>query len=261
LKYDLRTTLVIIALFFFSQIAGLFIVNKNIETFGTAAFEPSGEEEKVIISLPASIIILTVVFILLHKLGLKNILLLWYSLAFITTVFFSLSAFMQEIYAVTIATVLLIIKFCSKDEYIHNIAELFVYGGLTVVFLPLLTPKIMIILLILISAYDIYSVFYSKHMIVLAKNQESLNIFSGLKVRVDDNVSMLGGGDMAFPLMFASVMLRDYGALHGLLIVYGAVIGLLTLILLSKKNKFYPAMPLITAGCFFGYAASLISFF
>ena len=72
--------------------------------------------------------------------------------------------------------------------------------------------------------------------------------------------AILGGGDVAFPLIFAGVILK-YSAnyFHALTITLGATIALTTLLLYSKKDKFYPAMPFISAGCFI--ALALIQFF
>ncbi len=248
------------SLFFLTQIIGLVIIDKNIETFGREILQPEEDQEReVLVSIPLSIIILSVFFLVFQKLGWKKILLLWYFLAFITTVYLSTSAFIPNIHAVILAIILLIIRYNSDDNYIHNLSELLVYGGLAVAFLPILNTRIMIILLIIISIYDIFSVFYSKHMISLAKSQEELNIFSGLKVKINDRVAMLGGGDLAFPLMFASVVFRDYGTLPSISIIYGSMIGLLTLILLTRKNRFYPAMPLISLGSFLGYSITFLA--
>ena len=89
-------------------------------------------------------------------------------------------------------------------------------------------------------------------MIVLAETQFKLNIFSGLKVSVGETSAVLGGGDIAFPLILAGVILRDYSLLGAILVIYGSIIGLVSLILLGEENKFYPAMPFITAGSLLG---------
>jgi presenilin-like A22 family membrane protease len=106
--------------------------------------------------------------------------------------------------------------------------------------------------LIIISVYDFIAVRLSKHMIVLAKTQFELNIFTGLKFKVGESSAVLGGGDIAFPLILAGVVLRDFALLPALLVLYGAVIGLTLLILVGEENKFYPAMPFISGGCFLG---------
>jgi hypothetical protein len=50
----------------------------------------------------------------------------------------------------------------------------------------------------------------------------------------------------------AGVVFRALGLIPALLIVLGATLALAGLFYASKKGKFYPAMPFITAGCFVG---------
>jgi presenilin-like A22 family membrane protease len=73
-----------------------------------------------------------------------------------------------------------------------------------------------------------------------------------------DEVAILGGGDIAFTMLFSSVLLRDFGSLPALLAVYGAALGILALIIIGEKKKYYPAMPFVTIGCLLGYGLSMI---
>jgi presenilin-like A22 family membrane protease len=73
------------------------------------------------------------------------------------------------------------------------------------------------------------------------------------KLNVKAQVAALGGGDVAFPLIFAGAVMFAYeSAFAALLIVLGSAAGLLYLLYKSEKGKFYPAMPFISAGCFLG---------
>jgi hypothetical protein len=89
--------------------------------------------------------------------------------------------------------------------------------------------------------------------------------------------AILGGGDLAFPLLFAGVVLQDkvgklfgtgvplgasttQGVLAAACVSMGAIIAVASLFFFAKKDKFYPAMPFITAGCLLGWAASLLIF-
>ena len=69
--------------------------------------------------------------------------------------------------------------------------------------------------------------------------------------------AVLGGGDMGFPLLFAAVVQRVYGA-SALVVPIFAGIALLLLLLASKKDRFYPAMPFLSAGCFVGLGVALL---
>ena len=58
--------------------------------------------------------------------------------------------------------------------------------------------------------------------------------------------------NIGFPLIFAGVILKEWGFWQSLIIPFFAALGLGLLFWKSKKKKFYPAMPFISAGCFIG---------
>lgn len=146
-----------------------------------------------------------------------------------------------------------------------------------------------VILLLAISLYDAYAVWKSKHMISLAKYQiQNLKLFTGfflpyvsnksfeqikklkeskdIKMRdvkketqkIKISLAILGGGDVAFPLIFAGIVLRASSFLHALIVAVAVTISLLLLFIVAKKEKFYPAMPFLTAGCIAGYLLTLL---
>lgn len=252
MKYDLKTTSILISLFFTAQIFGLFIINQNFQVFGVESFVNQAEVSDAVFNLPLSILFVTLLFLIIYRLKFKRLLVFWYGLAFITTITISLSSFINELYALFVAFGLLLLRLSSKDDYFHNMSELLVYGGIAVIMLPLMSVNTIIILLLIISVYDFIAVRLSKHMISLAKTQFKLNIFSGLKIESEGSSAILGGGDIAFPLLTAGVMLRDAGLLPAILVIYGSMIGLMVLVLTGEENKFYPAMPFISSGCILG---------
>ncbi|MBU2497198.1 MAG: hypothetical protein KJ767_04020 [Nanoarchaeota archaeon] len=75
-----------------------------------------------------------------------------------------------------------------------------------------------------------------------------------LAKKIKVNIAILGGGDVAFPLIFAGVVLKTYNSFfYGLIIAVFATLALLWLLTTAKKGKFYPAMPFISTGCLIGY--------
>lgn len=73
---------------------------------------------------------------------------------------------------------------------------------------------------------------------------------------------VLGGGDVIFPLLFAGAMFAQllssghtpFSALSlSFIISLGAAAALGFLFFYGKKDRYYPAMPYITAGCLLGY--------
>ena len=74
-------------------------------------------------------------------------------------------------------------------------------------------------------------------------------------------VAVLGGGDIGFTLIFAGVVMKglmlqqpEYTAfLKVLIIPLLTAVSLLFLLIKGQKNKFYPAMPVLSIGCVVGY--------
>ena len=106
----------------------------------------------------------------------------------------------------------------------------------------------------------------------MAKFQSIAKVFAGLsvpylplkipkkkkkekKVKVVKKVrtAILGGGDIAFPLIFSGAVMKTTGTyLAPLIITLTTTIALLAILLKGEKGKFYPAMPFLSIGCFAG---------
>jgi presenilin-like A22 family membrane protease len=121
-------------------------------------------------------------------------------------------------------------------------------------------------------------------MIKLAKFQSKTKVFAGLLIPYDKKriisyeptsksevgekkakVAVLGGGDIGFTLIFAGVVMKGlmlkeamlHGFLKTLIIPVFVSLALLILLLKGQQNKFYPAMPVLSLGCFIGYLVVL----
>ena len=126
-------------------------------------------------------------------------------------------------------------------------------------------------ILLLISVYDMIAVWQSKHMVKMAQFQTESKVFAGIsipyqipkggkavegkgrKVKEEIKSAILGGGDIGFPLLFAGVLMKSMSFAKVLIVPIVVSLALLLLLLMAKKDKFYPAMPFITIGCFVGY--------
>jgi presenilin-like A22 family membrane protease len=65
--------------------------------------------------------------------------------------------------------------------------------------------------------------------------------------------AILGGGDVAFPLLFAGVVMKTTGSyLYPFIVAVVTSIALFVLFARAEKGKFYPAMPFLSMGCFLG---------
>lgn len=300
MKHSLEVTLFLLFIFFVAQVFGLVTVNNFIqpavnETTGKVTIEYPDtvvgeipevkEEEKGYSFIPIMLAVLfgTLLIFLLIKLKISFLFKYWFLFAIFMTLFVTFGVYIPFKIALILAILLSLWKVFRPNIYIHNITEIFVYTGIAIIFVGFLNIWSALILLLLISLYDAYAVWKSKHMIKLAKFQSNAKIFAGLsipyslksktrskktkkskKTKTKKSTSaILGGGDIAFPLLFCSAVMQHLiinlgitkimSLFYGLLISLFATVALGFLLIKGKKNKFYPAMPFITAGCLLGY--------
>lgn len=208
---------------------------------------------------------------------------IWYFLAVLLALTIAFGVLLPAALAFFLALLLAGLKIWKYNFYTHNLTELFMYAGLAILLVPLFSVGWAMLLLFLISLYDAYAVWKSKHMIKLAKFTTEQHLFAGLAITYKEEKkkslkisttkkgasqrslvkqAILGGGDIIFPLFFAGAVLISllttgfskfvaFGL--SLLVVGGATLSLTLLFLKGKKDTFYPAMPFLTAGCLAGY--------
>jgi len=259
MKYSPLTFITLISLFVCCQFFGLLVASgyKTIQLPYTIA-PPSIQGTDAVISIIIALVVMTTVFYLFSKLKYAKLLKLWFGAALVICMSVPLSLFIGDILALIVAVVITVIRLKEGDLYVHNLSEILLYGGLAALFAPLFDITTILILLLIISIYDYAAVFITKHMIALAKSEASSNIFTGLLVRNADEQAILGGGDVAFTLLFAVVIGNERGLIYSFLTVYLVTAALLGLIILGKRGKFYPAMPILSIGCSLSYLLSLI---
>jgi len=127
------------------------------------------------------------------------------------------------------------------------------YLGASLHFLPSL------LLLVALSVYDILAVFWTGHMVKLAKEfKEKMPLFFSIPVK--DRMLGLGTGDLAIPLVFSVSVLGDYGLTHALVTSAGGLLGLVSLFfyISGKKDVALPALPPIAIGLIIGFLIGLL---
>jgi len=333
MKHTNKVLILFITLFLLTQILGLSLITLGLnvhtqineetqeETIEvifadtTIGERPSIKGKETIIAITIGVIFGTILLLILSKYKKISIWKHWFFLASIITISISLGVlFNNYLIAWIIAIILSIWKVYKPNYIIHNLTELFIYPGIALLLVPLLNVFYAVILLILISLYDAYAVWKSKHMVTMAKFTKSANLFPGLAVSYnqkngdlvsfqkaknaelektstqiksekenkttkkettknkkneEDNIrtGILGGGDVAFPLIFASTFLvsllaQGYSVFasigYSFIISASAGLALLLLFIYGKKDQYYPAMPFITAGCIAGYLIATI---
>lgn len=303
MKHSISITTILIGLFFISQIIGLVIIDGYIDhkttiktgniTYVALPFgmeRPEVEDQSTsFLFMIIPILIATFFVYLLFKFKKTSLWRIWFFLAVIIGLTIAFNVFMPQKIAAILAIILAFYKVFRPNILVHNITELFIYGGIATLFVPIINLFSAIMLLVLISIYDMIAVWKSKHMIKLAKFQTEAKAFAGIALpygikqgkthfikttkksikktnKIKAKIAILGGGDIIFPLIFAGVILKvlmltnNYyiGFIKTLIIPIFVSIALAILLIKAKKGKFYPAMPFLSLGCISGFALILI---
>lgn len=183
----------------------------------------------------------------------------------------TLSVWMQDIFALSIMTALIILWLFWNKVFLHNMLVVLGIAGVASVFGLRFTPESIIVLLIIFAVYDIIAVYKTKHMVKLARAMLDFKaIFAIIAPRKFSNFTakmsevapgkefmLLGGGDIAFPLMLASSV--SISSLTSSFIIIGfSFFGLLLTFALFFKlsKKPMPALPPIAIFSILGFFVS-----
>lgn len=291
MKYSILITCLLLTFFLAAQFVGLSVISRYIDyerseppgkldrkvewrPLPYKIERPKLKEKTSFIYIILAILLATALVFLIIKFGKPYLWKVWFFLAVVVCLSVALSAFMPQYIAVILSLILGVYKIARPNILVHNITELLIYGGLAAIFVPVLSIFSASMLLIAISVYDAIAVWKSKHMIKLARFQAKQRIFAGLflpykaampapqapsalpkkraKVKPKIRTAILGGGDIGFPLLFAGTILKYFGFAKAVIPTIFVTAALAMLFFLGKKERFYPAMPFLSAGCFLG---------
>lgn len=281
MKHTWKITWILVALFVLAQLIGLGFLSKSMHvemvSNGTAemvnltyAETVAGTPQRVDDSKQSfwfmiiAFAIGTALILLIVKLKKLE----WWKILFFIVVWMTMSIafslFVQGVIAFVLSFIFTAWRIYKPNVWIHNFVELFIYSGMVLLIVPLFDVEWIIILLLVISVYDIIAVWKSKHMVKMAKfmTDKSNNLFAGLVIPYDGKQAILGGGDIAFPLIFTGVVMEHLirvnmipklqAFLFASIIIVTAAMSLFALFYYAEKDKFYPAMPFLTGGCLVG---------
>ncbi len=312
MKHSVPVTLALLLIFVLAQFYGLFVLSEYIdikesaktgktvlhmESYSQSNITPVLVENEsmswIYIIIPLLLGTLAVLLLIKFKKG--NFWKYWFffSVVFtlilaLTPLFFKLfgrvSFLSSHLYAlvVFVSVALAYMKVFRHHLFIHNLTEIFIYGGLAALLVPIINLFAITIILLLVAAYDMYAVWKSKHMIAMAQFQTEQKVFAGLYIPYTlekkqtgeavppvekrsekapmkpsgktTSTAILGGGDVAFPLLFAGVLLKMTGGfIAPIITTITTTFALALLFYYGEKGKFYPAIPFVAGGCFLGY--------
>ena len=178
--------------------------------------------------------------------------------------------------AFLIAIAIAILRFIYPRILTQNVAIIVGIAGIAASLGMSVKPLMALIILILLSVYDIIAVYKTHHMIKLFKGMakrgavlalvipKSFSLwfskFEIIKLENKNEFIFLGTGDLALPIFFA-VSAFSSGIEFSLFIIFGAVIGFAVnhLIFINQKEK--KPIPALPAIAFFSILGYLFSFY
>jgi presenilin-like A22 family membrane protease len=165
------------------------------------------------------------------------------------------------------------LRFALPRIWTQNLAIILAAAGIAASLGMSVEPNLVILILILLSIYDVVAVYKTRHMVKLFKGIAERGVY--LALIIPDKISgwgnkfigagknknyvFIGTGDLALPLFF-SVSAFPFGIIHSVAIVTGAILGLLAdhlFFVTQKKRKPIPALPFIAFFSIMGYLVSL----
>jgi len=160
-----------------------------------------------------------------------------------------------------IATLLLAIAIYlrKEDAVLTNFMLMFTIAGIGSLLGASLSLTACTLLIIFMSVYDLIAVFWTKHMVTLAKEAKGRLALMFL-LPVGDRVLGLGAGDIALPLTYCASVMAEKGIGYAIPTAYGGLLGLVWLYyyIMNKGRITLPALPPITIGLLIGYGMTTL---
>lgn len=243
--------------------------------------QPATEASLVLLSVFAAAIVLLLVFSR-GRTSRVLIRVVWLAALFGgTQILFA--AFMPQDIATLIALALTLVYWRAATIGFHNFMLVLALPGIGAVLGSSLTPNAALAVLAFLSLYDVLAVYWTGHMIAMAKDFIASGVVPGIVVIPEvpaevtgpkeeepvfvtevipgGRATILGTGDLVIPTVLETSALLSVGTLSGILTAIFAVLGLFVMHILFWKQKVrrpMAALPPIAAGAITGFLLSLL---
>ncbi|OGN02833.1 MAG: hypothetical protein A2651_01595 [Candidatus Yanofskybacteria bacterium RIFCSPHIGHO2_01_FULL_42_12] len=185
-----------------------------------------------------------------------------------------LGTFLPSPWNLALALIFVLIFSGGRNVLSHNLGIIFGIGGIGAVFGLSISVEVGLVLLVVLSLYDIVAVYVTKHMVSLARSMvESGSVFGFLipfefkgflygkdqaKAGVGENFMILGSGDISLPLIFISSLAKI--SLASAFVTAGfSLLGLFVthiLFINQRQRRAMAALPPIATLTIIGYLVS-----
>lgn len=225
----------------------------------------------------AAVIVIGLILFFIPVTKLRLILVIVFALVFAWGIFILLSLISPVYISAPIALLAGVFWFFQPRVWLHNILLLLALVSVGLVFGYLMAPWTAMLFLAIIAVYDAVSVRFG-HMMWMAEKLAESNVLpafvipkslrnwnlnlknAGFKILFEDRASreysLLGGGDIGFPLLLAVSVCFIYGYTGAIIICVFSLLGLIGAYLVQAymlKGKPTPALPTIALASLIGF--------
>lgn len=203
---------------------------------------------------------------------------LFFEICFAITIWFGaqvvLGAIMEGPIVYLLALAFVALRFLMPWVWMQNLALIVGIAGVSASLGLTFNWESIAVILAILSAYDIIAVYKTHHMqkmfkglvgrgailamVIPEKGKDFFAKVTEIKP-AEDKFIFLGTGDVALPVFFG-VSVLPFGVLNSILVILGALGGMLVVHLLftsQKERKPMPALPPIAAGAIIGFLISI----
>lgn len=198
---------------------------------------------------------------------------IFFYLAVFVGSFIIFNSFMSSLYALFLASVIVLLRLVVPVVLFHNLAIVLGVAGISANLGMGITLSIALVILAVLCLYDLIAVLRTKHMVRMFENlvergvvfsfvmpEKLKDLFVDLRqIGLKKKFLFLGTGDIAFPLIFA-VSALSFSFFSSCGVIIGAFLGILFLHLIfvfQKEKQALPALPPIILFSVLGFLISL----
>lgn len=222
----------------------------------------------ILIYFSAVIVVLGIVLFLVPVSALRLVLRILFAFLFSWGIFIALIFWLPAIVAIIISVTVGLSWFLTPRVWLHNLVLILAMVSLGAVFGRLISPWTAMILLLVLAVYDFFAVRFGYMLWMTRKLTESSTLpafvipryasewgsnlkQSGFTRLVEENAqerkySILGGGDIGFPLLLVSSVYFAYSFTDAILVSLFSLLGLIFAYWIQAallKGKPMPALP------------------
>ena len=220
----------------------------------------------------AVIVVLGLILYFIPMSALKKVFRVIFAFLFAWGVFIALVFWTPLALSLAVAAIVGLLWLITPRIWLHNLMMLLAMASLGAVFGRMIIPWTAMILLLVIAVYDFFAVRFG-YMLWLANSMSKINTLPAFFIPrfisewkdslneksvtdmvelkpADRDFSILGGGDIGFPVLLASSVYFAYGINSALLVAAFALAGIIAAYLIQAvflKGRPMPALPPIAA--------------